>query len=104
MQIAGIPDLIVLDTANARKLTINTVFLTDCAPSWSAESDLISQSVRFALLYLLPLLFVSAAYYQIARVLWRSARLPQPPAIQMETRRSFRTANSGNLSQDSNPL
>lgn len=37
--------------------------------------DLYSQLVKFALLYALPLLFISVTYYQIVRVLWRSARM-----------------------------
>lgn len=45
--------------------------------------DLYSQLVKFALLYALPLLFISVTYYQIVRVLWRSARmvvLNHPPS------------------------
>ncbi|XP_046641961.1 orexin/Hypocretin receptor type 1-like isoform X1 [Daphnia pulicaria] len=70
-----IPELVVLETRQGRNLSISTVYFTQCQPSWDDETDLYSQLVKFALLYALPLLFISVTYYQIARVLWRSARL-----------------------------
>lgn len=70
-----IPELVVLETRPSRNLSITTVYFTQCQPSWDDETDLYSQLVKFALLYALPLLFISVTYYQIVRVLWRSARL-----------------------------
>ncbi len=70
-----IPELVVLETRPSRNLSISTVYFTQCQPSWDDETDLYSQLVKFALLYALPLLFISVTYYQIVRVLWRSARL-----------------------------
>lgn len=70
-----IPELVVLETRQGRNLSISTVYFTQCQPSWDDETDLYSQLVKFALLYALPLLFISVTYYQIVRVLWRSARL-----------------------------
>ena len=70
-----IPELIILDTRSSRpEIRIETIYFTQCVATWDAHTDLINQSVKFALLYALPLLFVSATYYQIVRVLWRSAR------------------------------
>jgi hypothetical protein len=67
--------LIILDTRSSRPdIRIETIYFTQCVATWDAHTDLINQSVKFALLYALPLLFVSATYYQIVRVLWRSAR------------------------------
>lgn len=51
------------------------MYFTQCQPTWGDETELYSQLVKFALLYALPLLFISVTYYQIVRVLWRSARL-----------------------------
>lgn len=51
------------------------MYFIQCQPSWDDDTDLYSQLVKFALLYALPLLFISVTYYQIVRVLWRSARL-----------------------------
>lgn len=65
----------MLETRPSRNLSINTVYFTQCQPSWDDDTDLYSQLVKFALLYALPLLFISVTYYQIVRVLWRSARL-----------------------------
>lgn len=70
-----IPELVVLETRQGRNLSINTVYFIQCQPSWDDDTDLYSQLVKFALLYALPLLFISVTYYQIVRVLWRSARL-----------------------------
>ena len=70
-----IPELVVLETRQGRNISISTVYFTQCQPSWDDETDLYSQLVKFALLYALPLLFISVTYYQIVRVLWRSARL-----------------------------
>lgn len=64
-----------METRPSRNLSITTVYFTQCQPSWDDETDLYSQLVKFALLYALPLLFISVTYYQIVRVLWRSARL-----------------------------
>lgn len=70
-----IPELVVLETSPREQISITTIYFTQCQPNWGDDTELYSQLVKFALLYALPLLFISVTYYQIVRVLWRSARL-----------------------------
>ncbi|EFN76143.1 orexin receptor type 2 [Harpegnathos saltator] len=66
-----IPELLVLHTvpSNSR---VQTVLFTQCVWSWSQESQTTFTIVKLILLYIGPLLFMSVAYWQIVRVLWRS--------------------------------
>ncbi|XP_014485900.1 PREDICTED: orexin receptor type 2-like [Dinoponera quadriceps] len=66
-----IPDLLVLHTvpSNSR---VQTILFTQCIWSWSQESQTTFTIVKLILLYTGPLLFMSVAYWQIVRVLWRS--------------------------------
>ena len=75
MQIVDIPELIVLETRPRGTLKVETIYFTECQPQWDFETDLINQLVKFGVLYTLPLLFISVTYYQIVRVLRRSARM-----------------------------
>ncbi|XP_012253675.2 orexin receptor type 2-like isoform X2 [Athalia rosae] len=93
--IFDLPDLIVLQTVQ-RKLRVETVFFTQCAPSWSHQSEATFTIVKLVLLYTAPLLFMSIAYLQIVRVLWRS----DIPGHNFPTRGSHEIAttnNPGNL-------
>ncbi|XP_032665474.1 orexin receptor type 2-like isoform X1 [Odontomachus brunneus] len=66
-----IPELLVLHTvpSNSR---VETILFTQCVWSWSQESQTTFTIVKLILLYTGPLLFMSVAYWQIVRVLWRS--------------------------------
>ncbi|XP_067005308.1 orexin receptor type 2 [Anabrus simplex] len=50
--------------------------MTQCVPSWSTDSERTFHIVKTIVLYTLPLLFMSVAYCQIVRVLWRSDNIP----------------------------
>ncbi|XP_011866284.1 PREDICTED: orexin receptor type 2-like isoform X2 [Vollenhovia emeryi] len=66
-----VPELLVLHTvpSNSR---VPTVLFTQCVWSWSRESQTTFTIVKLIFLYTMPLLFMSVAYWQIVRVLWRS--------------------------------
>ncbi|KAH0945928.1 hypothetical protein HN011_007565 [Eciton burchellii] len=66
-----IPDLLVLHTVppNSR---VQTILFTQCVWSWSQESQTTFTIIKLIFLYTGPLLFMSVAYWQIVRVLWRS--------------------------------
>lgn len=53
---------------------MDTIYFTQCGPNWSKETDTIFLLVKMALLYAVPLVFMSFAYMQIIKVLWRSGR------------------------------
>ena len=55
---------------------VDTVLLTQCAPTWSVETDTIFFISKMVMFYLIPLLFMSVAYLQIIRVLWKSGNVP----------------------------
>ncbi|XP_015598583.1 orexin receptor type 2 isoform X2 [Cephus cinctus] len=67
-----IPELLVLQTVPAAHLRVETVFFTQCAPSWSQRSEATFTIIKLILLYTGPLIFMSVAYWQIVQVLWRS--------------------------------
>ncbi|XP_011343395.1 orexin receptor type 2 isoform X1 [Ooceraea biroi] len=66
-----IPELLVLHTvpSNSR---VQTILFTQCVWSWSQESQTTFTIIKLIFLYTGPLLFMSVAYWQIVRVLWRS--------------------------------
>ncbi|XP_046385210.1 5-hydroxytryptamine receptor 1-like [Ischnura elegans] len=45
-------------------------------PSWSVTSEMTFTVAKSILLYTVPLIFMSFTYYQIVRVLWKSANIP----------------------------
>ncbi|KAK9887507.1 hypothetical protein WA026_023057 [Henosepilachna vigintioctopunctata] len=52
-----------------------TIYFTQCAPSWENETDTYFTIARMVFSYTFPLLFMSIAYLQIIRVLWRSGQI-----------------------------
>ncbi|KAL0103113.1 hypothetical protein PUN28_017445 [Cardiocondyla obscurior] len=66
-----IPELLVLHTVPSHS-KVETVLFTQCICSWSNESQTTFTIVKLIFLYTMPLLFMSMAYWQIIRVLWRS--------------------------------
>ncbi|XP_020296645.1 orexin receptor type 2-like isoform X2 [Pseudomyrmex gracilis] len=65
------PELLVLHTVPSQS-RVQTVLFTQCVWSWSQESQTTFTIVKLMLLYILPLLFMSVAYWRIVRVLWKS--------------------------------
>ncbi|XP_011309700.1 orexin receptor type 1 isoform X2 [Fopius arisanus] len=65
-------DLIVLHTAPAPHLRVDTIFYTQCTVSWSQRSERIFALIKLVFLYGGPLLFMTFTYCSIIRVLWRS--------------------------------
>jgi len=66
-----IPELIVLDMIPPTHIRIQTVYFTDCSPTWSGSSQKTYQFVLLVLLYIAPFILMSVMYCQIVRVLWR---------------------------------
>lgn len=74
---ADIPELIVYRTRKP-DLQVDTIYFTQCSTSWSRRADTSWTLLKMILLYGVPLLFMSATYCQIVRVLWRSGCGHQP--------------------------
>lgn len=73
-----IPELMVYQTVPDRGYkNISTIYLTQCEPSWSLETDRNWTILKMILLYVIPLIFMTVAYCQIIRVLWRSGHVRQ---------------------------
>ena len=93
--VSDIPELMVLQTQRRQDLKVDTHFFTQCGSSWSERSELTFHVLKAVLLYTVPLVFMSVAYCQIVRVLWRSDNIPG----HTETMNYYGTAtcNNGNL-------
>jgi len=70
--VADLPELAVL-RAQRKDLRVDSNLLTQCAADWGAGPETAFQVLKTLLLYTAPLAFMSLAYWQIARVLWRPA-------------------------------
>ncbi|KAJ8924451.1 hypothetical protein NQ315_007248 [Exocentrus adspersus] len=71
--VTEIPEPISLTAVPFRE---SFVFFTQCRPTWSEQMDIIFMIVKMVCFYLFPLLFMSVAYIQIIRVLWKSGNAP----------------------------
>lgn len=69
---ADIPDLVVLHTVPPTHIKIKTILFTQCNISWSKKNQVIFIVVKLIFLYTGPLIFMSVAYWQIVKVLWKS--------------------------------
>ncbi|CAD1476997.1 unnamed protein product [Heterotrigona itama] len=67
-----IPDFLVLHTVPPTHIKIKTILFTQCDMSWSQRSQVAFTIVKLIFLYTGPLIFMSVAYWQIVKVLWRS--------------------------------
>ncbi|OAD62416.1 Orexin receptor type 2 [Eufriesea mexicana] len=67
-----IPDLVVLHTVPPTHIKVNTILFTQCDISWSQKSQITFTIMKLIFLYTGPLIFMSVAYWQIVKVLWRS--------------------------------
>ncbi|KAL4089979.1 hypothetical protein QTP88_024906 [Uroleucon formosanum] len=72
---SDVPELLVLEAIEKTK-RFSSIYLTQCEAIWSQESETTYQIAKTIVLYILPLLFMSVAYYQIVRVLWKSDNIP----------------------------
>lgn len=61
--------------------TAGTLYLTDCAYTWPAGYTSVYQLCLVVLLYVVPCALMSAAYYQMARVLWRMPALHEAGSL-----------------------
>jgi hypothetical protein len=57
-------------------LNETTIYLTQCAPTWDQSYEFAYVISRVLALFIIPLSFMSLAYYKIVRVLWSSANIP----------------------------
>nr|CAD7405751.1 unnamed protein product [Timema cristinae] len=73
---SDIPELIVLKTQGRSGLKVDTHYFTQCLPTWSNKSEMTFTVIKTVALYTVPLLFMTVAYCQIVRVLWRSDNIP----------------------------
>lgn len=73
--LVDVPELLVLEAIEKTK-RFSSIYLTQCEAIWSQESETTYQIAKTIVLYILPLLFMSVAYYQIVRVLWKSDNIP----------------------------
>ncbi|XP_052873283.1 neuropeptide SIFamide receptor-like [Anopheles cruzii] len=73
--LSDLPEFLVL-TTRRKKLRFDIKLFTQCVATWDNETEKTFYIVKFVLLYTLPLLFMTVAYFQIVRVLWRSDTIP----------------------------
>ncbi|XP_017780791.1 PREDICTED: orexin receptor type 2-like [Nicrophorus vespilloides] len=72
-----IPELVVYTTKQNEMLPIDTIYFTQCEPTWSQATDTFWTALKMLLLYIIPLIFMTVTYYQIIGVLWRSGNANQ---------------------------
>ncbi|UYV76930.1 HCRTR2, partial [Cordylochernes scorpioides] len=65
-----LPEALVLETRSKPGLSLETELLTECYPTWSPRHSRNYQIFLVTVLFVLPFILMSVAYYQIARVLW----------------------------------
>ncbi|XP_052892830.1 neuropeptide SIFamide receptor-like [Anopheles moucheti] len=73
--LSDLPEFLVL-TTRRKKLRFDIKLFTQCVATWDNETEKTFYIVKFVLLYTVPLLFMTGAYFQIVRVLWRSDTIP----------------------------
>ncbi|XP_077495840.1 orexin receptor type 2-like [Amblyomma americanum] len=74
-----LPELVVMDTR--RGPVAGALYLTDCAYTWPQGYTSVYQLCLVVLLYVVPCALMSAAYYQMARVLWRMPALHEAGSL-----------------------
>ncbi|CAD7089438.1 unnamed protein product [Hermetia illucens] len=73
--ISDIPEFLVL-TTQQKPLRFGVDLFTQCVATWDRETEKNLYITRFAVLYTLPLLLMTVAYFKIVRVLWKSDTIP----------------------------
>uniref|UniRef100_A0A336M9M0 CSON012390 protein n=1 Tax=Culicoides sonorensis TaxID=179676 RepID=A0A336M9M0_CULSO len=74
--LSDIPEFLVLRTKQRIKLRFGSKLFTQCAAEWKIEDERTYNIVKLVLLYVVPLIIMAIAYFQIVRVLWRSDTIP----------------------------
>ena len=75
--ISAIPVIITHETSKTRIPShLDTILLTDCRYTWSENTEMSWVVIKFSLLYIIPLTFMSVAYRQIIKVLWSKNNVP----------------------------
>ncbi|XP_066904711.1 orexin receptor type 2 isoform X2 [Halyomorpha halys] len=74
--VLDLPEMITLTTFSRDDLRIETILFTQCEASWDQSLEQTFSAVKIGFLYVLPLLFMSVAYFQIVKVLWSSDNIP----------------------------
>ena len=77
----GIPDAVTLQLTSPLEdipCRSEDIFfdLSSCTPTWSPEFDFFFILLKALLLYTLPLIFMSIAYFHIVKTLWKRSVLP----------------------------
>uniref|UniRef100_A0A1B6C133 G-protein coupled receptors family 1 profile domain-containing protein n=1 Tax=Clastoptera arizonana TaxID=38151 RepID=A0A1B6C133_9HEMI len=70
-----IPEFLVLSTKKS-DIPVDVIYLTQCNAMWSLEAERTFAILKTLVLYTIPLIFMSVAYWQIVRVLWKSDNIP----------------------------
>ncbi|XP_055696230.1 orexin/Hypocretin receptor type 1-like [Lutzomyia longipalpis] len=73
--ISDIPEFLTLTTQH-KQLRFGITLFTQCVAQWDLETEKNFHIARFVMLYTLPLLIMTIAYFQIVRVLWKSDTIP----------------------------
>ncbi|GLG94198.1 Tachykinin-like peptides receptor 86C [Gryllus bimaculatus] len=71
-----VPELVVLEAVRKDDWSLDTILLTQCVAHWRDDAEMTFTIVKSMLLYTCPLVFMSVAYCQIVRVLWKSDNIP----------------------------
>jgi len=64
--LSSLPELLTLTTIQPA-MPVDTVLFTQCAPEWSEDFELLYLVCKAVLCFLLPLIFMSVAYFKITR-------------------------------------
>ncbi|XP_017784249.1 PREDICTED: orexin receptor type 2-like [Nicrophorus vespilloides] len=75
--IFDIPELVVYSSRPNANVEIETIYFTDCAPSWSKATETKWAGLKFFLLYAIPLCFMTFTYTKIIMALWQSGHSHQ---------------------------
>ncbi|GBP78611.1 hypothetical protein EVAR_65039_1 [Eumeta japonica] len=70
------PELVVLTVVQMVPLRFELTYLQQCMATWSETSELTWHIIKLLFIYTIPLFFMTVAYYQIVKVLWRSNNVP----------------------------
>ncbi|XP_059610729.1 orexin/Hypocretin receptor type 1-like [Phlebotomus argentipes] len=73
--ISDIPEFLTLTTQH-KQLRFGSTLFTQCVAQWDNQTEKNFHIARFVMLYTLPLLIMTIAYFQIVRVLWKSDTIP----------------------------
>ncbi|KAL1513582.1 hypothetical protein ABEB36_002977 [Hypothenemus hampei] len=76
------------------------IYFTQCQPTYDVETDVINMITRMVMLYFVPLLFMSIAYIQIIKILWKSDNGPHRAALSSASYRSTQSNNTFSMNMN----